>query len=46
MPSRLQRFHNSGQTHFIPFSGWHCHPTFADPITMPVFEAALEQFPL
>ena len=43
MPSRLHRFHNSGQTHFITFSCWLRHPYFADPATRPVFETALER---
>lgn len=43
MPSRLQRFHHSGQTHFITFSCWHRRPNFADAATRPVFEAALER---
>ena len=43
MPSRLHRFHNSGQTHFITFSCWHRHPYFADPATRPVFETALKR---
>ncbi|HTW46259.1 MAG TPA: hypothetical protein VMD58_11985 [Acidobacteriaceae bacterium] len=43
MPSRLQRFHNSEQTHFITYSCWHRRPNFADVATRPVFEAALER---
>ena len=43
MPSRLQRFHNSGQTHFITFSCWHRRPNFAEVATRPVFEAAVER---
>ena len=43
MPSNLQRFHDSGQTHFITFSCWHRRPNFADAATRPVFEAAVER---
>ncbi|MHB1957119.1 MAG: REP-associated tyrosine transposase [Sulfobacillus sp.] len=43
MPTRLQRFHRSGQTHFITFACWHRRSNFADPTTRPVFEAALER---
>lgn len=43
MPTRLTRFHHSGQTHFITFSCWHRRPNFADPATRPVFETALER---
>lgn len=43
MPTRLQRFHQSGQTHFITFACWHHRPNFADPSTRSVFETALER---
>ncbi len=43
MPTRLKRFHHSGQTHFITFACWHRRPNFADPTTRPAFESALER---
>ncbi len=43
MPSRLKRFHESGQSHFITFSCYHRHPLFAEPATRGVFELALER---
>lgn len=43
MPSRLKRFHDSGQTHFITFSCWRHRPNLSAPATRPVFEAALER---
>jgi putative transposase len=43
MPTRLKRFHHSGQTHFITFACWHRRPNFADASPRSVFEAALER---
>lgn len=43
MPTRLQRFHHSGQTHFITFACWHRRSNFADPVNRPAFEIALER---
>jgi putative transposase len=43
MPSRLKRFHESGQSHFITFSCYHRRPLFAEPATRAIFERALER---
>jgi len=43
MPSRLNRFHESGQTHFITFGYWHRKQHFHKPEAARVFEAALER---
>jgi putative transposase len=43
MPSRLKRFHESGQTHFLTFSCYHRRP-FLNPIeSRLIFESALER---
>ena len=43
MPTRLHRFHHSGQTHFITFSCWHRRLHFPDATSRTVFETALER---
>jgi putative transposase len=43
MPTRLKRFHESGQSHFITFSCYHRHPLFAEPAARGAFELALER---
>jgi putative transposase len=43
MPSRLQRFQNSGQNHFITFSCYHHQPRFTTDASRQVFETALER---
>ena len=43
MPSRLKRFHESGQTHFLTFSCYQRHPQFAEPAARGIFERALER---
>ena len=43
MPSRLKRFHESGQTHFVTFCCWHRRPFLADPAARRTFEAGLER---
>ena len=43
MPSRLKRFHESGQSHFVTFSCYRRRPMFAEPATMRIFELALER---
>lgn len=43
MPTRLQRFHHSGQAHFITFACWHRRCNFADRANRLVFESALER---
>jgi len=44
MPSRLKRFHESGQTHFVTFSCYHRRELFNDPSAKCTFELALERF--
>ena len=43
MPSRLIRFHESGQTHFLTFSCYQRRPLFAEPVARRIFELALER---
>ena len=43
MPSRLKRFHESGQSHFITFSCYRRRPLFAEPAARRIFEVALER---
>ncbi len=43
MPSRLQRFQQLGQTHFITFSCYHRRPLLADATAKRIFETALER---
>ena len=43
MPSRLKRFHESGQSHFLTFSCYQRRPLFAEPTTRRIFEVALER---
>jgi len=43
MPSRLKRFHESGQGHFVTFSCYRRRAMFADPASRQIFELALER---
>jgi putative transposase len=43
MPWGLNRFHASGQTHFVTFCCYHRRTSFTTPIPRQVFEAALER---
>ncbi len=43
MPSRLKRFHESGQTHFLTFSCYQSRPLFSEPAAKHIFELALER---
>jgi putative transposase len=43
MPTRLLRFHHSGQTHFVTFACWHRRLNFPDATTRSIFETALER---
>ncbi|HXM20476.1 MAG TPA: transposase [Terriglobales bacterium] len=43
MPWGLERFHASGQSHFITFCCYHRRPLLTTPIPRQVFEAALER---
>lgn len=43
MPSRLKRFHESGQTHFLTFSCYHRCPLLNTIESRLIFESALER---
>ena len=43
MPSRLKRFQNTGQTHFVTFSCYHHRPLFPTGTTRELFEWMLER---
>jgi putative transposase len=43
MPSRLKRFQNSGQIHFVTFCGYHRRRLFAKEANRRLFEQALER---
>lgn len=43
MPSRLQRFHASGQTHFVTFCCWHRQAFLSEAAARDTFEAGLER---
>ena len=43
MPSRLKRFHASGQTHFLTFSCYQRRPFLNPDESKRIFEAALER---
>jgi putative transposase len=43
MPWGLNRFHASGQTHFVTFCCYHRRPLLNTPIPRQVFETALER---
>ena len=43
MPSRLRRFHQSGQSHFITFSCYRRKQKFVDPETYTLFVVCLER---
>lgn len=43
MPSRLQRFQDTGQTHFVTFSCYHHQPRLTNDASRQVFEHALER---
>lgn len=43
MPWSLNRFHESGQTHFITFSCYHRRPLFLSDTSKQTFETALER---
>jgi putative transposase len=43
MPSRLKRFQQSGQTHFVTFCCYRRRESFTDPSAKRIFETALER---
>jgi len=43
MPSRLKRFQNTGQSHFVAFCCYHRRPLFTSGANRRVFESALER---
>jgi putative transposase len=43
VPTRLQRFHHSGQTHFITFTCYHHRPLLRTPEAAHTFELGLER---
>jgi putative transposase len=43
MPSRLQRFQNTDQSHFVTFSCYHHQPRFTTNASRQIFESALER---
>jgi len=43
VPSSLQRFQHSGQSHFLTFSCYHRHQLLAEPVRKQTFEQALER---
>src|SRR5712691_3247063 len=43
MPSRLKRFHHSGQSHFVTFCCYHRRVLFGTAESRRVFEKALER---
>jgi putative transposase len=43
MPSRLKRFHESGQTHFVTFGCYHRRKSLSAPEAARIFESALER---
>ena len=43
MPTGLQRFHESGQSHFVTFSCYHRRPFFTTNNSRQTFETALER---
>jgi len=45
MPWGLQRFQNTGQSHFVTFSCYHRRPMFTTTTSRRIFESALERVP-
>jgi putative transposase len=43
MPSGLARFHQSGQSHFVPFCCYHRHRSLTSDASRHIFELALER---